>query len=208
MTLKIEQIEVGQMANFTYFIIDEEEKEIAVVDPSWDLDKIFEIIKTNSYTVKFIINTHTHFDHILGNDQVAAITNCQIVQHEKSIEKHDITIKDGDRLRVGNVIIDILHTPGHSKDSICLIIDSKIIITGDTLFIGNCGRIDLPGGNIDEMYDSLLERIFKLDDELTVYPGHNYGSKPVSTIGHEKNTNYVLAPRTRQEFTHFMTGDE
>ena len=207
MTLKIEQIEVGQMANFTYFIIDEEEKEIAVVDPSWDLDKIFEIIKTNSYTVKFIINTHTHFDHILGNDQVAAITNCQIVQHEKSIEKHDITIKDGDRLRVGNVIIDILHTPGHSKDSICLIIDSKIIITGDTLFIGNCGRIDLPGGNIDEMYDSLLERIFKLDDELTVYPGHNYGSKPVSTIGHEKNTNYVLAPRTRQEFTHFMTGD-
>lgn len=208
MTLKIEQIQVGQMANFTYLIIDEEEKEIAIIDPSWDLDKIFEIIKRNSYRVKFIINTHTHFDHILGNEQVLAITNCQIVQHEYSIDRHDIAVKDGDRIRVGNIVIDILHTPGHSKDSICLIVDSKIIFTGDTLFVGNCGRIDLPGGNVNEMYDSLLRRIIKLNDELIVYPGHNYGMKTVSTIGEEKNTNYVLAPRTLQEFIQFMTGEE
>lgn len=196
------------MANFTYLIIDEEEKEIAIIDPSWDLDKIFEIIKRNSYRVKFIINTHTHFDHILGNEQVLAITNCQIVQHENSMDRHDIAVKDGDRIRVGNIVIDILHTPGHSKDSICLIVDSKIIFTGDTLFVGNCGRIDLPGGNVNEMYDSLLRRIIKLNDELIVYPGHNYGMKTVSTIGEEKNTNYVLAPRTLQEFIQFMTGEE
>lgn len=208
MTLKIEQIQVGQMANFTYLIIDEEEKEIAIIDPSWDLDKIFEIIKRNSYRVKFIINTHTHFDHILGNEQVLAITNCQIVQHENSMDRHDIAVKDGDRIRVGNIVIDIFHTPGHSKDSICLIVDSKIIFTGDTLFVGNCGRIDLPGGNVNEMYDSLLRRIIKLNDELIVYPGHNYGMKTVSTIGEEKNTNYVLAPRTLQEFIQFMTGEE
>ena len=208
MTLKIEQIQVGQMANFTYLIIDEEEKEIAIIDPSWDLDKIFGIIKRNSYRVKFIINTHTHFDHILGNEQVLAITNCQIVQHENSMDRHDIAVKDGDRIRVGNIVIDILHTPGHSKDSICLIVDSKIIFTGDTLFVGNCGRIDLPGGNVNEMYDSLLRRIIKLNDELILYPGHNYGMKTVSTIGEEKNTNYVLAPRTLQEFIQFMTGEE
>jgi len=208
MTLKIEQIQVGQMANFTYLIIDEEEKEIAIIDPSWDLDKIFGIIKRNSYRVKFIINTHTHFDHILGNEQVLAITNCQIVQHENSMDRHDIAVKDGDRIRVGNIVIDIFHTPGHSKDSICLIVDSKIIFTGDTLFVGNCGRIDLPGGNVNEMYDSLLRRIIKLNDELIVYPGHNYGMKTVSTIGEEKNTNYVLAPRTLQEFIQFMTGEE
>lgn len=208
MTLKIEQIQVGQMANFTYLVIDEEEKEIAIIDPSWDLDKIFEIIKRNSYSVKFIINTHTHFDHVLGNEQVLAITNCQIVQHENSMDRHDIAVKDGDRIRVGNIVIDILHTPGHSKDSICLIVDSKIIFTGDTLFVGNCGRIDLPGGNINEMYDSLLRRIIKLNDELILYPGHNYGMKTVSTIGEEKNTNYVLAPRTLQEFIQFMTGEE
>ncbi|HLN36022.1 MAG TPA: MBL fold metallo-hydrolase [Nitrososphaeraceae archaeon] len=208
MTLKIEQIQVGQMANFTYLVIDEEEKEIAIIDPSWDLDKIFEIIKRNSYSVKFIINTHTHFDHVLGNEQVLAITNCQIVQHENSMDRHDIAVKDGDRIRVGNIVIDILHTPGHSKDSICLIVDSKIIFTGDTLFVGNCGRIDLPGGNVNEMYDSLLRRIIKLNDELIIYPGHNYGMKTVSTIGEEKNTNYVLAPRTLQEFIQFMTGEE
>jgi len=208
MTLKIEQIQVGQMANFTYLVIDEEEKEIAIIDPSWDLDKIFGIIKRNSYRVKFIINTHTHFDHILGNEQVLAITNCQIVQHENSMDRHDIAVKDGDRIRVGNIVIDIFHTPGHSKDSICLIVDSKIIFTGDTLFVGNCGRIDLPGGNVNEMYDSLLRRIIKLNDELIVYPGHNYGMKTVSTIGEEKNTNYVLAPRTLQEFIQFMTGEE
>lgn len=208
MTLKIEQIQVGEMANFTYLVIDEEEKEIAIIDPSWDLDKIFEIIKRNSYSVKFIINTHTHFDHVLGNEQVLAITNCQIVQHENSMDRHDIAVKDGDRIRVGNIVIDILHTPGHSKDSICLIVDSKIIFTGDTLFVGNCGRIDLPGGNVNEMYDSLLRRIIKLNDELILYPGHNYGMKTVSTIGEEKNTNYVLAPRTLQEFIQFMTGEE
>lgn len=208
MTLKIAQIQVGQMANFTYLVIDEEEKEIAIIDPSWDLDKIFEIIKRNSYNVKFIINTHTHFDHVLGNEQVLAITNCQIVQHENSMDRHDIAVKDGDRIRVGNIVIDILHTPGHSKDSICLIVDSKIIFTGDTLFVGNCGRIDLPGGNVNEMYDSLLRRIIKLNDELILYPGHNYGMKNVSTIGEEKNTNYVLAPRTLQEFIQFMTGEE
>ena len=208
MTLKIEQIQVGEMANFTYLVIDEEEKEIAIIDPSWDLDKIFEIIKRNSYSVKFIINTHTHFDHVLGNEKVLAITNCQIVQHENSMDRHDIAVKDGDRIRVGNIVIDILHTPGHSKDSICLIVDSKIIFTGDTLFVGNCGRIDLPGGNVNEMYDSLLRRIIKLNDELILYPGHNYGMKTVSTIGEEKNTNYVLAPRTLQEFIQFMTGEE
>jgi glyoxylase-like metal-dependent hydrolase (beta-lactamase superfamily II) len=124
------------------------------------------------------------------------------------MDRHDIAVKDGDRIRVGNIVIDILHTPGHSKDSICLIVDSKIIFTGDTLFVGNCGRIDLPGGNVNEMYDSLLRRIIKLNDELTVYPGHNYGMKTVSTIGEEKNTNYVLAPRTLQDFIQFMTGEE
>ena len=87
MTFKIEQIPVGKMANFTYLIIDNEEKEIAIVDPSWDLEKIFAIINKNQYTVTYIINTHSHFDHVLGNDQIIAVTKCKVIQHKNSLEK-------------------------------------------------------------------------------------------------------------------------
>ena len=209
MTFKIAQIPVGQMANFSYLIIDDgEEKETAIIDPSWDLEKILEIIKKNNYKVKYIINTHSHFDHVLGNDQIVAITKCKVIQHKNSKEKHDISVNDGDELKIGKIHLKVLFTPGHSKDSICLILDSKIIITGDTLFVGNCGRTDLPGSDPEEMYNSLFEKIYNLDDNLIVYPGHNYGYKPISTIGEEKKTNYVLVPRTKEQFIKFMTGED
>ncbi|HET8856953.1 MAG TPA: hydroxyacylglutathione hydrolase family protein [Nitrososphaeraceae archaeon] len=208
MTFKIEQIPVGKMANFTYLIIDNEEKETAIIDPSWDLEKIFEIIKKNEYKIKYIINTHSHYDHILGNDQIVAITKCKVIQHKNSKEKHDISVNDGDEFKVGKTLIKVFFTPGHSKDSICLIVDSKIIITGDTLFIGNCGRTDLPGSDPEEMYNSLFEKILNLDNNLVVYPGHNYGYKSISTIGEEKKNNYVLFPRSKEQFIKFMTGEE
>ena len=209
MTFKIEQILVGQMANFSYLITDDgEEKETAIIDPSWDLEKILEIIKKNGYHVKYIINAHSHFDHVLGNDHSVAITKCKVIQHQNSKEKHDISVNDGDELKIGKTLLKVLFTPGHSKDSICLIVDSKIIITGDTLFVGNCGRTDLPGSDPEEMYNSLFEKILKLDDNLVVYPGHNYGYKPISTIGEEKENNYVLVPRTKEHFIKFMTGEE
>jgi glyoxylase-like metal-dependent hydrolase (beta-lactamase superfamily II) len=196
------------MANFTYLIIDNEEKETAIIDPSWDLEKIFEIIKKNEYKIKYIINTHSHYDHILGNDQIVAITKCKVIQHKNSKEKHDISVNDGDEFKVGKTLIKVFFTPGHSKDSICLIVDSKIIITGDTLFIGNCGRTDLPGSDPEEMYNSLFEKILNLDNNLVVYPGHNYGYKSISTIGEEKKNNYVLFPRSKEQFIKFMTGEE
>jgi glyoxylase-like metal-dependent hydrolase (beta-lactamase superfamily II) len=208
MNFKIEQIPVGKMANFTYLVIDNEEKETAIIDPSWDLGKIFEIIKKNQYKIKYIINTHSHYDHILGNDQIVAITKCKVIQHKNSKEKHDISVNDGDEFKVGKTLVKILFTPGHSKDSICLIVDSKIIITGDTLFVGNCGRTDLPGSDPEEMYNSLFEKILNLDDNMVVYPGHNYGYKSISTIEEEKKNNYVLFPRTKEQFIKFMTGEE
>ncbi len=208
MTFKIEQIPVGKMANFTYLIIDNEEKEIAIVDPSWDLEKIFAIINQNQYTVTYIINTHSHFDHVLGNDQIIAVTKCKVIQHENSLEKHDISVNDGDKFMIGKTIVQVLFTPGHSKDSICLIVDSKIIITGDTLFVGNCGRTDLPGSDPEEMYNSLFEKIIKLDNNMVIYPGHNYGYKPISTLEEEKKNNYVLVPRSKNEFIKFITHGE
>ncbi len=204
------QIPVGQMANFTYIIADDEETdEAAVIDPSWDLDKVFDALKKNGWTAKYVINTHSHFDHVLGNEQVAKVTGAKIVQHKASMLERDIEVEDGDTIKVGSSIsLRVVHTPGHSKDSMCLVLDGKLVFTGDTLFVGNCGRTDLPGSDPAEMYDSLFGKVAKLDESLVMYPGHDYGQKPTSTIGHEKKFNYVLSPRTKQEFLEFMgSGD-
>jgi glyoxylase-like metal-dependent hydrolase (beta-lactamase superfamily II) len=204
--IKVLQLQVGQMANFTYVIADEQTGDAAVIDPSWDLDKIFDVLKKNSWKAKYIINTHTHFDHVLGNDQVAAVTGAKVVQHKASDARKDISVSDADTIKVGNIALKVIHTPGHSKDSICLL-TGNLLFTGDTLFVGNCGRTDLPGSDPKEMYHSLFDKLAKLDEQLVVYPGHNYGSTPKSTIGYEKRTNFVLQPRAENDFVAFMTGE-
>jgi hydroxyacylglutathione hydrolase len=202
------QIAVGQMANFTYIVADEKNGEAAVIDPSWDLDKIFQTLSKNNWRAKYIINTHTHFDHVIGNEQMAEVTGAKIVQHKNSQLKKDIAVSDGDMIEIGSIRLRVLYTPGHSKDSICLLLDNQFILTGDTLFVGNCGRVDLPGSDAREMYDSLFDRLAKLDEKLILYPGHNYGPNSISTIGYEKKTNYVLQPRSKQEFLELMTAGE
>jgi hydroxyacylglutathione hydrolase len=192
-------IAVGQMANFTYVIADKEAGEAAVIDPSWDLDKVFYVLKKNGWRAKYVINTHTHFDHVLGNEQFASRTGAKIVQHKNSQLDNHIAVSDGDQIEIGSIKMRVLHTPGHSKDSICLVVEGQLIFTGDTLFVGTCGRIDLPGSDAQEMYES-LQKLGRLDCKLIVYPGHNYGSTPTSTIENEKKTNYVLQPRSKQEF--------
>jgi hydroxyacylglutathione hydrolase len=202
------QIQVGQMANFTYIIADEESGEAAVLDPSWDLDKIFQALKKNGWRAKYVINTHTHFDHVLGNEQMAEVTGAKLVQHRNSELKKDIAVSDGDTIEIGSIRLRVLHTPGHSKDSMCLLLDDRLIFTGDTLFVGNCGRVDLPGSDAKEMYYSLFGKLAKLDEKLILYPGHNYGSTSTSTIGHEKKTNYVLQPKSKEEFLEFIGAGE
>jgi len=204
--MKVYQLEVGNMQNFTYVLEDEETKEAVIIDPSWDLDLVIETIERNDLKVKYVINTHHHFDHTIGNDAIVKHTHSKILQHESSTLKNDIKLSNNEKIKFGNSELTVIHTPGHSKDSICLVGDGKII-SGDTLFVGNCGRIDLPGGSAKELYHSLTDIISKLDDNLILYPGHNYGNSPNSTIGKEKKTNFVLQPRTEEEFVDFMGSD-
>ena len=201
--MKVHQIQVGNMQNFTYVVEDEDTDEGIIIDPSWDLDQIEQIIKRNNLKIKYIINTHHHFDHTLGNEGMIKSTNAKLIQHEKSELKHDIAVKDGDVIEFGNSKLTVLHTPGHSKDSMCLIGDGKLF-SGDTLFVGNCGRIDLPGGSAKELYHSLFDVLYSLNDDLILYPGHNYGHSLTSTIGQEKITNLVMQKRTEQEFVDMM----
>jgi hydroxyacylglutathione hydrolase len=205
--MKVIQIQVGQMANFTYILAETTTSEAIVIDPSWDLHKIFDILSKNAWTLKYIINTHTHFDHILGNKDVARQTGAKIVQHDASRESKDLTVSDNDLIKLRKNLIKVVHTPGHSKESICLIANDQWIFTGDTLFVGNCGRVDLPGSDPREMYESLYNRISKLDESLIVYPGHDYGNSPTSTIGTEKRTNHVLKCKSKEEFLSLMTSD-
>jgi hydroxyacylglutathione hydrolase len=204
--VKVYQLEVGSMQNFTYVIEDEETKEAVIIDPSWDLDLVIETLERNSLKVKYVINTHHHFDHTIGNDAIVKHTKSKILQHESSMLKNDIRLSNGEKIKFGNSELTVLYTPGHSKDSICLFGDGKIF-SGDALFVGNCGRVDLPGGSAKELYHSLFDVISKLDDTLILYPGHNYGISPNSTIGKEKKTNFVLQPRTEEEFVNFMGSD-
>lgn len=204
--MKVYQLEVGGMQNFTYVVEDEQTDEAVIIDPSWDLDLVLEVVEKNNLKVKYVINTHHHFDHTIGNEAIVKRTNSKIIQHKASTLKNDMTVLDGDKIKFGNSEITVVHTPGHSKDSICLIGDGKIF-SGDTLFVGNCGRVDLPGGSARDLYFSLFGIISKMDENLVLYPGHNYGNSPTSTIGREKKTNFVFQPRTEDEFLDFMSSD-
>jgi glyoxylase-like metal-dependent hydrolase (beta-lactamase superfamily II) len=197
------QVPVGTFQNFAYIIGDEKTKMAALVDPAWEVDALLKQCEQLGLKVTYVFNTHSHHDHVGGNDAVAKRTGAKIVAHEKAPVRKDVAVKDGDTVEVGTLKVKVLHTPGHCPDHICLLVDGKLM-TGDLLFIEECGRTDLTGGSASEMYNSLFNKILPLDDSIEIYPGHDYGSKPSSTIGDERKSNYTLKPRTREEFIKFM----
>jgi glyoxylase-like metal-dependent hydrolase (beta-lactamase superfamily II) len=189
--------------NFSYIIADDVTKEAAIVDPSFNVDLIIRFVREQNLNVRYVIDTHYHMDHVAGNEDIKSKFGAKIVAHKLAKVDKEITVIDGDVIRVGNVDIKVIHTPGHTPDSICLLADGKLL-TGDTLFVGECGRTDLPGGSSKDMYYSLFHKLMKLDDNIEVYPGHDYGPNPRSTIGVEKRTNYTLKKRSLEEFIEFM----
>lgn len=192
--------EIGD--NFSYVIADS--RYAVIVDPSYNATHLIQLIKNSNRSLAFIINTHHHRDHTAGNNQVKNHFNCKVIAHRLSSIARDREVEDNDLITIGELAFQIIHTPGHTPDSICLLIDSKLL-TGDTLFVGECGRTDLAEGNPKEMYNSLFKKILALPDSTEVYPGHDYGSKPVSNLGYERETNYTLKPRTLSEFVEFMS---
>jgi len=202
--MSIEQIKVG-FDNFSYIIYDLISKESAVVDPSININKQVDFLKTKQLDLKYIINTHHHRDHTLMSDKLKKMypeAKLIISETYKRILdiKSKLKVSEGLTLEIGSIHLKFLLTPGHTPDGLCIIVDDKAIITGDTLFIDNCGRADLPGGNINDLFNS-LQKIKQLSDDIVVYPGHDYGSKLFDNLGNQKKTNKTLLAKNLDEFS-------
>jgi len=190
--------------NFSYMLADEDVGEAAVVDSSFNDSEIIKILKAKQFNLKYVINTHGHSDHTAGNAELTSMFHAKVVAYKLSKVDFDLGVEDGDVLFVGKIPIKVIYTPGHTVDSICLLVENRKLLTGDTLFVGECGRTDFAGGSSKSMYDSLFNKLLKLDDNVEVYPGHDYGSSVSSTIGEERISNYTLQPRSLKDFIEFM----
>lgn len=199
----LEQFCIGPYQNFTYLVAEREGGVGVVIDPSYGITPVLDAIDARSVKVRYVLATHRHPDHIAGAEDVKARTGAKMIAHTSAPIGQDLSVRDGETVEVGTLRFRVVHTPGHTPDSVLYVFDGHVA-TGDTLFVGECGRTDLPESDPTAMYDSLMGRVIALDDALVVLPGHDYGSTPTSTIGREKSDNYVLQPRTKDEFLRFL----
>ena len=200
------QIPSSMMANFSYIFGCENTKAAAVVDPSSDSSEILAFAEEHGLKIEWIFVTHGHSDHVGGVRSLAERTGAKVVVHagdaaslQRAKIPADRIVEDGERIAVGDIEVEIIHTPGHTPGGICLLAGGKLM-TGDTLFVGNCGRCDLPGGSMEQLFESLYTKLKPLSDDIEVYPGHDYGDRPTSTMGHEKRTNPTLTCKSLEEF--------
>ena len=222
------QFYLGCLAHASYLIGSD--GEAAVVDPQRDVDEYIAEAETQGLEIKYVIETHLHADFVSGHQELAARTRAEIVFGEKARATFEHrAVGDGERIKLGKVVLEFMETPGHTPEGICVLVtDTEVsnepqkILTGDTLFIGDVGRPDLAGGKgytpqtmAEMMYQSLHGKILKLPDAVEVYPAHGAGSmcgknmskETWSTIGEQRKFNYALKPMTKEEFVSMMTAD-
>ena len=213
--LYFKQIELGPMQNFVYLIGDVKSRKAAVVDAAWEIDKILRIAAQDNMEVTHAFVTHTHPDHIGGRFagvEIEGVTEllgkckAKVVVHKaeaeflKDLSPSDVVkAESGDKIDVGGLEIQLLHTPGHTPGSQCFLVENRIV-SGDTLFIGSCGRVDLPGSNPEQMYYSLTQKLMALPSDTILFPGHHYSERPTSTMGEQKRINPYLQFHSLKQF--------
>ncbi len=217
-SLYLRQIEVGPMANFVYFVGDTKTRECFVVDPGWDAHSILKIAEKEGMKVVGVLITHTHYDHVNALETLAAKVNGKVYVHHseaeflKGVKGVLEKTEDGSLIQIGSIRIRCLHTPGHTTGGQCFLVsedgDTKApmhLLSGDTLFVGACGRCDLPESDPRKMYES-LKKIAGLPDETVLLSGHHYGELPTSTVGKEKKSNPYYQCSSLSEFLHDRMG--
>lgn len=177
----------------------------ALVDPELSqIDHYIALTARDGVRIRYLIDTHTHADHFSATRELAQRLDVPVVMHRASPAPFvDMRIGDGEMVVLGKLRLQAMHTPGHTADSMCLLVEDRIF-TGDTLLIGATGRTDLPSGDPEQLYDSLFNKVLKLDPALKVYPAHDYKGRSHSTIGDEIATNPRLQKRDRAEFVEMM----
>jgi len=189
----VQQIATGGDRNFGYVVADETSNQAALVDPSYDPDRLVEWAQRNRLMAVYALITHDHHDHTNGNARVRELSGAKIVMHRNAAGKADVRVSDGDTLYLGQLPIHVIHTPGHDPSHVCYYVDDAVF-TGDTLFVGKVGGTDLADGAQQE-YESLHSKLMSLPDDTRVFPGHDVGVKPESTIANERDTNpFLLQP--------------
>lgn len=202
----LKQIELGPLANFIYVVGDPKTRECAVIDPAWDVPAILKLIEAEDLKLTQILLTHNHPDHINGVGDVLKKADVPVYVHKEdayalaSCGSNLKAVSGGDRTAIGGLDVTFLHTPGHTHGSQCFHFENRLV-SGDTLFIKGCGRVDLPNSDPEQMYKS-LRKISGLPDKTVVFPGHNYADKPCAPLGEEKADNpyLVLAQQGLREF--------
>jgi glyoxylase-like metal-dependent hydrolase (beta-lactamase superfamily II) len=193
-------MKVGDEQNFVYLLVDEPSGEAMVIDSGWEIDPIVTAVRTEGLDLQYAVATHHHSDHTATLWQLARVFDAKVVAHRSSPISFDVGVDDGDALKIGETEAKVLHTPGHSEDSIC-VFDGRHLFTGDTLLIGGCGRTDFEGGSTRKMYRSLHSTILRLPPDTTIYPGHDYGEVPFRKLSMEARVNPALRAKNYAEFS-------
>ena len=206
----VKKLVVGELESNCYILADEKTKRAIIIDPGKEAERILWVVKQNKLKVIYIINTHAHIDHVGANDIIRGKTGASLLIHSADVhllENSEMNlstmmnerrkflppnkvVKEGDEIKVDQICLQVLHTPGHTPGSICLYAKDERVFTGDTLFAGSVGRIDLPGGSPADLQNSIREKLLTLPNKVIVHPGHG----PDTTIGKEKRENPFINP--------------
>ncbi|HEX6420903.1 MAG TPA: MBL fold metallo-hydrolase [Acidimicrobiales bacterium] len=208
-----------QMVNFVYLIGDRATGEAIVVDPAYDIRGILDVAAADGMRVTGALATHYHPDHVGGDMMGYRISGVRElltlnpapihvqrdeapwVQRVTGAGEGDLVQHDsGDVVTVGDLRIELIHTPGHTPGSQCFLVDGRYLVSGDTLFLEGCGRTDLPGGDPAQLYESLTGRLAKVPDEAVLFPGHLYSAEPSASMGETRRLNFVFKPKTEAEW--------
>jgi glyoxylase-like metal-dependent hydrolase (beta-lactamase superfamily II) len=222
-SIYLKQLELGPMQNYVYLLGDPTTREAAVVDAAWDIDAILGTAEADGYRITHDLVTHFHPDHlggafmghnVIGAAELVGRVPAKVVIHKAELpfvhritglsDSDTLAVEGGDDLRIGNLTVKLIHTPGHTPGSQCFLVGNALV-SGDTLFIGSCGRVDLPGSNPEDMYRSLHDVLGRLPDDTALFPGHNYADRNSSTIGDEKRTNMMMRFKGLKDFLAVMS---